>query len=180
MVKTQELAPRLSIGLPVYNGQKYLSESLDALLGKSYTNFELVISENASTDSTEEICRRYAAMNSRIRYIRQARNIGAAPNHNVVFQESRGELFKWASHDDLYGRDLLARCVEVLDERPDVVPAHAYKAVIDQAGDLVHKYDYTMATDSGHAPVELAANRLARSSTRFTEAVVARLERGAS
>jgi glycosyltransferase involved in cell wall biosynthesis len=145
-------APRLSIGLPVYNGQNFLSESLDALLDQSYTDFELVISDNASTDDTEEICRRYAAMDPRIRYIRQAKNIGAAPNHNVVFQESRGELFKWASHDDLYGRELLARCVEALDERPDVVLAHAYEAIIDADGVLVRKYEYTMATDSLHAP----------------------------
>lgn len=144
--------PRLSVGLPVYNGENYLSESLDALLAQSYTDFELIISDNASTDGTEEICRRYAAMDSRIRYIRQPRNIGAAPNHNVVFAEARGELFKWASHDDLYGKDLLARCVEVLDEHPEVVLCHADMAVLDGAGEIIRIYDYTMATDSPRAP----------------------------
>lgn len=144
--------PRLTIGLPVYNGQNYLSEALDALLGQTYTDFELIISDNASTDATEEICRRYAAMDSRIRYIRHPRNIGAAPNHNVVVDEARGELLKWASHDDLYGQDLLARCVEALDEHPEVVLSHADMAVIDEAGEITKTCGYPHATDSPHAP----------------------------
>lgn len=144
--------PRLSIGLPVYNGQNYLSESLDALLAQSYADFELIISDNASTDGTEEICRRYAARDPRIRYIRQPRNIGAAPNHDLLVREARGELFKWASHDDLYGRDLLARCVEALDEHPDVVLSHAHMAIVDAAGEITREYDYRLATDSPRAP----------------------------
>ena len=79
--------PRLSIGLPVYNGENYLAESLDALLGQSYEDFELIISDNASTDGTADICRRYGKQDSRIRYIRQPRNIGLAPNHNVVLDQ---------------------------------------------------------------------------------------------
>ena len=144
--------PRLSIGLPVYNGEEYLAESLDALLGQTYEDFELVISDNASTDATEDICRRYAALDPRIRYLRLPRNIGATPNHNRVFAESRGELFKWASHDDLYGRDLLRRCVEALDERPDVILAHAGQAVIDGDGRLKVPYEYGLATDSPCPP----------------------------
>lgn len=140
--------PRLSIGLPVYNGEKYLAESLDALLGQSYEDFELIISDNASTDGTEQICHRYLAKDPRIRYIRQPKNIGAAPNHNFVFEQSRGELFKWASHDDLYGRDLLLRCVEALDERPHVVLSHAWLAIIDDTGTVTNRYDYQLATDS--------------------------------
>ncbi|MGH3912090.1 MAG: glycosyltransferase family 2 protein [Pseudonocardiaceae bacterium] len=144
--------PRLSIGLPVYNGEQYLPEALDALLGQSYADFELIISDNASTDATAEICRRYAAQDSRIRYVRQARNIGAAPNHNFVFREARGELFKWASHDDLYGRDLLRRCVDALDAHPHMVLAHARHAIIDGAGAVIETYDYRLATDSLQAP----------------------------
>ena len=86
--------PRLSIGLPVYNGENYLAESLEALLGQSYEDFELIISDNASTDGTADICRRYAKQDSRIRYIRQPHNIGCAPNHNFVIEQARGELFK--------------------------------------------------------------------------------------
>lgn len=144
--------PRLSIGLPVYNGAEYLSEALDALLGQTYEDFELVISDNASTDGTEEICRRYQREDSRIRYLRLPKNIGAAPNHNYVFTECRGELFKWASHDDLYGRDLLKRCVEELDARPEMVLCHAHQAIIDGSGRVTQVFDYRHATDSGYAP----------------------------
>lgn len=144
--------PRLSIGLPVYNGEEYLAESLDALLGQTYEDFELVISDNASTDGTEDICRTYAAQDARIRYLRLPRNVGATPNHNRVFAECRGELFKWASHDDLYARDLLRCCVQALDERPDVILAHADQAVIDGDGQVKVPYEYTLATDSPHPP----------------------------
>jgi glycosyltransferase involved in cell wall biosynthesis len=118
------------------------------LLGQSFTDFELIISDNASTDETEEICRRYAAKDRRIRYIRQPRNIGANPNHNFVLDEARGEYFKWAAHDDLYGHDLLARCVAALDEHRDVVLSHADMAIIDETGTVVRKFDYTLATGS--------------------------------
>jgi len=140
--------PRLSVGLPVYNGDRYLAKSIDSLLGQSFTDFELIISDNASTDGTEEICRRCAAKDPRIRYVRQPRNIGAVPNHNFVLREARGEYFKWAAHDDVYGRDLLARCVAALDEHPDVVLSHVDKAIIDEAGTVVQRFDYTLATDS--------------------------------
>lgn len=143
---------RLTIGLPVYNGERYLAEALDALLGQSYPDFELLISDNASTDGTEEICRRYAATDDRISYFRQPRNIGACPNHNFLVHKARGELFKWASHDDLYGRDLLLRCVEALDERPDVVLCHADQAIIDAHGRVTQRVDYPLNTASRHAP----------------------------
>ena len=126
--------PRLTIGLPVYNGENYLAESLDALLGQTFEDFELIISDNASTDATADICRRYEQLDSRVSYFRQPRNIGLAPNHNFVVEQARGELFKWASDDDLYARDLLERCVEALDENPDVVLAHSWTAMIDGSG----------------------------------------------
>jgi len=146
-------APRLSIGLPVYNGENYLAEALDALLDQTYKDFELIISDNASTDRTEQICREYEARDQRIRYIRQPINLGAGPNHNAVFHESRGELFKWASHDDLYGRDLLEKCIEALDAKPDVILAHSWQAIIDGEGKIVLPIDYPLATDDPRAPV---------------------------
>ena len=149
---TVNAAPRLSIGLPVYNGEEYLTGSLDALLGQSFEDFELIISDNASTDATADICRRYAKQDSRVRYIRQPRNIGLSPNHNFVFRESRGELFKWAAADDLYGRELLRRCVDALDEHPDVVLAHSWEAAIDEAGNVTQSLDYPLETDSPRAP----------------------------
>ena len=145
-------APRLTIGLPVYNGENYLAESLEALLGQSYEDFELVISDNASTDGTADICHRYGKQDSRIRYIRQPRNIGLQPNHNFVITQARGELFKMASHDDLYARDLLKRCVDALDEHPEVVIAHCWEAMIDTSGNVTKLLQYSVAADSPRAP----------------------------
>ena len=146
-------APRLTIGLPVYNGEEYLAEALDSLLGQTYEDFELIVSDNDSTDATAEICQDYAATDRRVRYLRQRRNIGCAGNHNVVFERARGELFKWASDDDLYGRDLLRRCIEVLDENPHVVAVHSWTATIEgQTGELARGLDYPLATSSEHAP----------------------------
>ncbi len=145
--------PRLTIGLPVYNGENYLAESIDALLAQSYTDFELVISDNASTDGTEEICRKYAAGDDRIRYVKQPVNIGAAPNHNFLVDEARGELFKWAAHDDLFAPRLVESCVALLDANHDAALAHSYMAIVDEAGEVIETYDYTLKTDSPSAPV---------------------------
>jgi glycosyltransferase involved in cell wall biosynthesis len=143
--------PRLSIGLPVYNGGRYLGEALDALLGQTYADYELIISDNASTDGTAAICHQYEQMDSRIRYFRQHRNIGSAPNHNFVLQQARGELFKWAAADDLYARDLLERCVAALDERPEFVLAHAWTAAVNDAGVITQALEYPLATNSPSA-----------------------------
>lgn len=145
-------APRLSVGLPVYNGEKYVGESLEALLGQSFTDFELIISDNASTDSTGDICRRYGRQDSRVRYFRQPQNIGLAPNHNFVVEQAQGELFKWASNDDLYARDLLDRCIEALDKYPDVVLAHSWTAKVDDSGAVTKALKYPLSTSSPRAP----------------------------
>lgn len=140
-------APSLTIGLPVYNGEKYLRQALDALLAQTYRDFELIISDNASTDETAGICREYSARDARIRYIRQPVNLGAAPNHMVLVPEASGRYFKWASHDDLYAPELIRRCVEVLESRPEVVLAHAWDAIIDEDGRVVKEYPYTLRSD---------------------------------
>jgi glycosyltransferase involved in cell wall biosynthesis len=139
-------APRLSVGLPVYNGEDCLPETLDSLLGQSFGDFELIISDNASTDGTAELCQHYARGDSRIRYIRQSRNIGRVPNHNFLIHAARSELFKWAAADDLYARDLHERCVEALDERPEVVLAHSRSAMIDSSGEVTKLVEYPVAT----------------------------------
>ena len=140
--------PRLSVGLPVYNGERYLRQSLEALLGQSYTDFELIVSDNASTDDTEEICRQYGQEDARIRYFRQSHNLGLAPNHNFTVHQARGELFKWASNDDLYARTLLERCVAALDECPQAVLAHSWTAKIDSAGTVIAALEYPMSRSS--------------------------------
>jgi glycosyltransferase involved in cell wall biosynthesis len=144
--------PRLSIGLPVYNGENYLEEAFEALLGQTFEDFELIVSDNASTDTTSDICGRYAKRDSRIRYFRQEHNIGLNPNHNFVIRQAKGELFKMASHDDLWARDLLKRCVDILDERPEVVIVHCWEALIDPAGKVTKQLTYSVATDAPQAP----------------------------
>lgn len=149
---TVSTVPRLSVGLPVYNGEKYLAQSLDALLGQTYDDFELLISDNTSTDDTAGICARYQEQDSRVRYFRQPRNIGCAPNHNFLVGEARGELFKWASDDDLYACDLLERCVEALDKYPDAALAHSFTAIIDDSGDVIKTVKYSLDTAGVSAP----------------------------
>jgi glycosyltransferase involved in cell wall biosynthesis len=92
--------PTVSVGMPVYNGARYIREALDSLLAQSFRDFELIISDNASTDGTEVICQDYAARDSRIRYIRQQENCGAAANFEIVLREARREFFMWAAADD--------------------------------------------------------------------------------
>lgn len=140
--------PRLSIGLPVYNGGTYLVQSLDALLGQTFEDFELILSSNASTDNTDDICRAYAANDPRVRFFRQPTNIGAVPNHMFVFGQATGELFKWASGDDLYAHDLLERCIELLDQHPEAILAHSWTAAVDGAGTVIQAHKYPLRTDS--------------------------------
>jgi glycosyltransferase involved in cell wall biosynthesis len=144
--------PRLTIGLPVYNGENFISESIEALLGQTFEDFELIISDNASIDGTMDICLLYEKQDSRIRLVRQPSNIGLTPNHNFTLNEARGELFKWASHDDLYARDLLKLCVEALDKHPEAVLAHSGTAIIDGAGNVVETAKYLLKTASMQAP----------------------------
>lgn len=143
---------RLTIGLPVYNGEDFLAESLESLLGQTFEDFEILISDNASTDATADICQRYARRDSRIRYVRQPYNIGLARNESFLMREATGELFKLAAHDDLYARDLLKRCVEALDAHPEVVVAHCWEARINQQGAVVEAMAYTVAADRPEAP----------------------------
>jgi glycosyltransferase involved in cell wall biosynthesis len=126
--------PRVSIGLPVFNGENYLLETLDSLLAQTYANFELIISDNASTDRTQEICRAYAAKDGRIRYCRNETNFGAARNYNQVFELSSGEYFKWAAHDDVCVPDFLVKCVSVLDRDPSIVLCYTRMIDIDEHG----------------------------------------------
>jgi glycosyltransferase involved in cell wall biosynthesis len=136
MSVTNSEAPTLSIGLPVYNDDRFLSQTLDCLLSQSYRDFELIICDNASTDKTAEICRSYAGRDSRIRYHRNETNLGVSRNFNLSFHLSRGKYFKWAAANDLCAADMIERCVEVLDQRPDAVLCFAKTCIIDERGEI--------------------------------------------
>ena len=114
-------APRVSVGLPVFNGERYLARAIESVLRQDFADFELVVSDNASTDRTGEICEEYARRDARVRYVRNPRNLGAGPNYDRCFRLARGEYFKWAAHDDRLAPDYLSQTGAALDAAPDAV-----------------------------------------------------------
>src|SRR5207249_10009521 len=135
------MSPRVSIGVPVYNGERYLGATLDSLLAQTFGDFELIICDNASTDGTEAIARAYAGRDARVRYVRQERNLGPPRNYNHAFELSRGEYFRWFPSDDLAAPQSVARCVEVLDREPSVVLAYPKPTLIDEDGRVLRDYE---------------------------------------
>jgi glycosyltransferase involved in cell wall biosynthesis len=136
--------PVVSIGMPVYNGARYLEQALQSILNQTFRNFELIISDNASTDATESICRRYAEVDDRIRYYRNERNLGAAANYNRVIHLARGRYFRHAAHDDVLAPTNIERCVAVLNEWPDVVLAYPRMIMIDAAGVKIETREHSL------------------------------------
>jgi glycosyltransferase involved in cell wall biosynthesis len=131
--------PRVGVGMPVYNGSNYIRQAIESLLAQTFTDFELLICDNASTDDTEAICRKYAEQDNRIRYVRNRVNLGGGPNNTRVFELSRGEYFKIANHDDICHPEFLEQCVRVLDDRPDVVCAFPQTVDIDPSDDILRE-----------------------------------------
>jgi glycosyltransferase involved in cell wall biosynthesis len=127
--------------MPVYNGEPYLVDAIESILCQTMTDFELIISDNASTDTTEEICRNYAGGDERIRYYRNSVNIGAAGNYNKVFSLARGAYFRWSNADDLFEPVLHEKCLEVLDENPDAVLTYGKTNIIGTTGNFLRAYD---------------------------------------
>jgi len=129
--------PRVSIGLPVFNGMPYLESSLASLLAQDEADIEIIVSDNASQDGTEAHCRAVAARDPRVRYSRNEVNIGAAANFQRVLSLSTAPFFAWAAHDDIYSRQFISRCLDGLQSRPEAalcVPAHRR---IDDKGVLI-------------------------------------------
>jgi glycosyltransferase involved in cell wall biosynthesis len=147
------MIPRVSIGLPVYNGAAYLRDSLASLLAQELEDFEIIVSDNASTDATEAIVRECAGGDPRVRYVRNERNLGAAGNYNQVVRLARAPYFKWAAYDDLVAPSHLRRCVEALDAAPrDVVLCYPRTLIIDGEGRVVGPYedDLDLREDEPH------------------------------
>jgi glycosyltransferase involved in cell wall biosynthesis len=140
--------PLVSIGLPVYNGENYIRESIEALINQSFSEFELIICDNASTDSTGAICKEYAAQDRRIHYRRNHQNLGAAPNFNLAYSLARGKYFKWAAHDDVCSNDFLYKCVAILERDHSAVLAFSKVMIIDKDSRILGPYDLSLPTDS--------------------------------
>ncbi len=134
MAGAKQVPPLVSIGLPVYNGEAFIAEAIETLLAQSFQDMELIVSDNASTDSTGDVVRGLAARDSRIRYVRQPRNLGAAANFNAAFAESTGRYFKWAAHDDYVAGEFLQQCVDVLNADEQVVLVYANALDVDHEG----------------------------------------------
>jgi glycosyltransferase involved in cell wall biosynthesis len=127
--------PPLAVGIPVHNGERYVGQAIESILDQTYGDFELIISDNHSTDGTEEICRSYLSRDKRVVYNRLADNVGAAGNFNRVFQLSRSPLFKFAAHDDVCAPRCLEVCMTAFADAPDdVVLCFPSTVKIDEAG----------------------------------------------
>lgn len=133
-------APRVTIGLPVYNGERYLAYAIDSILSQTFTDFELLIGDNASTDRTPEICAEYARRDPRVRHIRHATNLGAGPNYDHLWYAARGEYFKWNAHDDGVLPQFLEKTVAALDAHPEAVLAAVGILEIDGEGKELRRY----------------------------------------
>ncbi len=140
-MRTERNRPRVSIGLPVFNGERYLEEAILALRAQTFEDFELIICDNASTDGTKAIGEAHAAADSRVRYVRNPRNLGAANNYCRTFELARGAYFRWATADDLSAPETVERCVDVLDGDPAVVLAYPKTRLIDEHGSVTSEYE---------------------------------------
>lgn len=128
------MAPRVTIGLPVRNGQDHIGRAIASVLAQNYASFELVICDNHSDDSTADVVRSYAAKDSRVVFHQNATNIGQITNMNRVFELGSGEYFRWMGHDDWLEPDYLSKCVELLERREDLIAVSTYIRYFDDDG----------------------------------------------
>lgn len=142
-------APIVSIGMPVYNGARYVAAAIESILAQTLTDFTLVICDNASTDETEAICRDFAAKDARVHYHRNSENLGAHPNYNRTFDLSSGKYFKWAAHDDMLAPQYLERCVAAMESNPEAVICQSYLRYIDADGRRLGVYDSNLLNSEG-------------------------------
>ena len=130
--------PLVSIGVPVFNGQNNIEKGLYSVLNQTYHNILVLISDNASTDDTREICERICGEDERVSYVRQPVNVGPTANFNAVLDLARGDYFMWLGHDDWLSERYIEECVETLEENPDISLACG-EAVYYQGGDEPHR-----------------------------------------
>ena len=147
----------MSICLPVYNGERYLRETIPSILAQRFTDFELIISDNASVDGTGDICRDAARQDDRVRYCRAEVNRGLAWNHNRAFKLSRGRYVMWTGHDDLLGPDYLGSCLDALERDPQAVLCYTNFNYIDCNGGLLRRVEHRNGGSSPHTHERFAS-----------------------
>lgn len=136
----EQPVPKVSVGLPVYNGERFLAEAIESSLAQTFPDFELIISDNGSTDGTRDICLRYAARDARVRFVPSDVNHGASWNYCRVLAAARGQYFRWAPADDKFHPESLQACVEVLDANADVVLCYPQTLLIGERGEILERY----------------------------------------
>lgn len=130
--------PKVSIGLPVFNGEKNLVSALKSLILQTYSNLEIIICDNCSTDRTAIISKKFAEKDKRINYIRNSSNIGASRNFNKVFHLSQGDFFMWVAHDDILDPTYIEKCVIRLQEYPEAIVCISDITMIDEEGKTMY------------------------------------------
>ncbi|MFK8053398.1 MAG: glycosyltransferase family 2 protein [Woeseiaceae bacterium] len=131
---TAQSEPLISVGMPVYNGERYVADAIESVLAQTEGNFELIIADNASTDKTYEICQRYADQDSRIVLHRNPKNVGAAGNYNLLVEMAKAPYFRWSNADDLIAADSHAECLKVLEAHPEAVISFGQTMFMDEHG----------------------------------------------
>jgi glycosyltransferase involved in cell wall biosynthesis len=129
--------PKVSVGMPIFNGERFLNSAIESILNQDEPNLELILADNASTDATADICRYYESADSRVRFVTSDRNRGVAWNFNRLVDLARAKYFKWADCDDLVEPSLLRRCVEALEAEPNTVLAYSWARYIDENGETL-------------------------------------------
>lgn len=127
----------LSIGMPVFNDARFLPAALDSILNQSFRDFELIISDDLSTDGSADICKDYAARDPRIRYIRQQKNTGISANMKFLLEEARGKYFMWAANDDLWDADFISSLISSLEKDPASIVAFSPFTYIDEDSQVI-------------------------------------------
>jgi glycosyltransferase involved in cell wall biosynthesis len=150
--------PKVSIGMPVFNAERFVGRAIRSILEQTYADLELIVSDNASTDRTREICEEMARQDPRMRLVTNPSNIGAAANFNQVLTLSRGTYFKWACGDDWCAPMMVERCVAVLDANPDVVACFGRVQIVDEQGNPVrlHSDELDLRTPDVRTRLRLA------------------------
>lgn len=136
--------PQVTIGLPVYNGSRFLTQTIDSILNQTYPDFQLIISDNGSTDETAAICESYANRDPRITFIRSHENKGGAWNYNHVFSLAKSPYFKWAAHDDILEPTFLEYCLKALIKNQKAVLAYTNTVIIDENGYHLRHLNYSL------------------------------------
>jgi glycosyltransferase involved in cell wall biosynthesis len=134
-IEKEKKIPLVSIGMPVYNGEKYIRDAIDSILAQSFRNFELIISDNFSTDSTQKICETYLKKDTRIKYIKQPKNLGASSNFKFVLKKAVGEFFMWAAHDDFWDKNWLEYLIAIM--KPDDLGVRGLAVTVCKDGSVV-------------------------------------------